>query len=73
MVVAEQEQQKIEGEGIRLGPIAREIAKPSVRKYFASASQILDYDDAADLLGSVASPAVSIVRENQSARPHIED
>jgi hypothetical protein len=70
MVVAEQEQQKIEGEGIGLGPVAYSFARPSVRKHFASASRILDYDDAAELLGSVASPAVSIVREDRSARPY---
>jgi class 3 adenylate cyclase len=70
MIVAEKEQQKIEGEGVRLGPVAYNLAKPTVKRHYASASRILDYDDAADLLGSVASPAVSIVREDRSARPY---
>jgi class 3 adenylate cyclase len=72
VVVSEQVQQSLDGGGRKLGPVAEQLANPATRRYFASATALLGYDATADLLGSVTSPAVSIVRENPSARPHLD-
>jgi hypothetical protein len=72
VVVAEQMQQSIDGGGIKMGPVAEGEADANVRRHFASASSIIEYDAAVDLLGAVASPAVAISRENPSARPYLE-
>lgn len=73
VVVSERVQQSMEGGGLKLGPTALQFANPPTRKLFSSATTLLGYDATADLLGSVASPAVVIVRENPSARPHSGD
>jgi len=70
VVQAEREQQAISGGGIRLGAQAMAVASAVVRKHFAAASSIMSYDSAADLLGSVASPVVQMVRREPTARPH---
>lgn len=70
IVQAEREQQAISGGGIRLGAQAIAVASSVVRKHFAVASNIMSYDSAADLLGSVASPVVQVVRQEPTARPH---
>jgi class 3 adenylate cyclase len=72
IVMSERAQQSLEGSGLRLGPVALQFANPATRRLFASATALLGYDATADLLGSVTSPAVAIVRENPSARPHLE-
>lgn len=72
-VVSEKVQQSIERSGIRLGPNASQKADTSIRKYYKESSSIPNFDAAADLLGSFASPAVSIVREDKTARPYFRD
>jgi class 3 adenylate cyclase len=66
---AERTQQAIEGGGIRLGAVARQVAEPVVRKIFA-AGPLMSFDAASDLLAAPQSPAVSIVRSEPSARSH---
>jgi class 3 adenylate cyclase len=70
VVQAEREQQALSGGGIRLGAQATAEADWIVRKHFAAAAAIMNYDAAADLLGSMASPAVQVLREQPAARPH---
>jgi class 3 adenylate cyclase len=72
IVISERMQQEIDGGGVRLGPTAMSHATAAVKRNFASASAILDYDAAVDLLGSIESPAVQIVRADPSARPYSE-
>ena len=71
VIVSERMQESIEGGGIRFGPAARAHADRTVEEHFAEASTIVGYDAAADLLGETVSPAVSIVREDRSARPYL--
>ncbi len=71
VVVSEQIQQSIERGGVKLGPTAEHFASPSVLRHFKESNLIIGFDAAADLLGSPASPAVSIVREDRSARPYL--
>jgi class 3 adenylate cyclase len=71
VVVSERVQQSIPHGGIKLGPVASRLATPQVRKHFENSARIISFDAAADLLGSPASPAVTIVREDRSARPYI--
>jgi class 3 adenylate cyclase len=72
VVVSERVQQSLDGGGLVLGPTAKERANPPARKLFASGTKLLGYDATADLLGSSASPAIAILRENPSARPHFQ-
>lgn len=71
VVVSERIQQALEGGGLMLGPMARERANPATRRLVASTTKLLGYDAAADLLASPASPAIAILRENPSVRPHL--
>jgi class 3 adenylate cyclase len=71
VVISERIQQSIDGGGWQLGPVALEVARPATRKLFSSGTKLLGYDATADLLGSVSSPAVAIVREDRTARPYI--
>jgi class 3 adenylate cyclase len=73
VVVAERTQQSIEGGGIKLGSMATSLADAPTRRHFSSASSIIDYDSAADLLGAIESPAISIIREDRTARPYREE
>ncbi len=66
---AERTQQAIEGGGIRLGVVARQVAEPVVRKIFA-AGPLMSFDAASDLLAAPQSPAVRIVRSEPAARSH---
>lgn len=66
---AERTQQAIERGGIRLGPVARQVAEPVVRKIFAAGS-LMSFDAASDLLAAPQSPAVSILRSEPAARSH---
>jgi class 3 adenylate cyclase len=70
VVVSERTQQDIEGSGVKLGPKAAAHADAQVRKYYREAAAIMGFDAAADLLGSMASPAVATVREDRTARPY---
>ena len=69
MVVSERVQQSIAGGGIKLGPNAINHADARIAKYFRDAASIIGFDAAADLLGSMSSPAVAAVREDRTARP----
>lgn len=71
VIISERVQQSLEGGGWKLGPMALEIASPATKKLFGSSTRLLGYDATADLLGSVSSPAVAIVREDRTARPYI--
>jgi len=73
VVVSERVQQSLEGGGRKLGPVAQQFANPATRKHFASTTKLLGYDATADLLGSVTSPAVAIVRSNPGARTHLTE
>jgi class 3 adenylate cyclase len=73
VVVAERIQQAIPGGGVRLGPSATAIATSVVRKLYESSARIPTYDAAADMLGSMASPAVARVRNDPTARPYFEN
>lgn len=70
VVVSERIQQSLDGGGRKLGPVAQRLASPAARRHFASTSTLLGYDATADLLGSMSSPAVAIVREDRTARPY---
>ena len=70
VVQAEREQQAIAGGGVRLGANAISAGGPIVKRHFAAASRIISSDAAADLLCSVASPAVQIIRSEPMARSH---
>lgn len=70
VVVSERVQQSISRGGVKLGPVARQHASASVRKHFEEAATIIGFDAAADLLGSISSPAVATVREDRTARPY---
>jgi class 3 adenylate cyclase len=70
VIVSERVQQSLNGGGVRLGPVASGLADRNVKRHYETASTILEYDAAADLLGSIESPAVAIVREDRSARPY---
>ena len=71
MVVSERVQQSIAGGGIKLGPNAINHADARIAKYFRDAASIIGFDAAADLLGSMSSPAVAAVREDRTARPYL--
>ena len=70
VVQAERLQQSIEGGGVKMGPTALSHARSEVRKHFGSAARVISYASAADLFGSVSSPAVQIIREYPTARSH---
>lgn len=72
VVVAGRVQGSIDGGGMKLGPAAAGLADATTRRHFANASSIIDYDSAVDLLGAVESPAISIIREDRTARPYSE-
>jgi class 3 adenylate cyclase len=70
VIDAERIQQSIVGGGVKMGPTALSHARSAVRKHFGEAARIISYASAADLLGTVSSPAVQVIRENPAARPH---
>ena len=72
VVISERVQQSIPRGGVKLGPTARLLASAPVRKHYQEAATIIGFDAAADLLGSPASPAVAVVREDRSARPYVK-
>jgi class 3 adenylate cyclase len=72
VIEAERIQQSITGGGVKMGAVALSHAGPAVRKHFAEAARVISYASAADLLGAVSSPAVQIIREIPSARPHAQ-
>ena len=72
VTLAERIQQSIEGGGVIMGPVALSHARSVVRKHFGAAARIIGYASAADLLGSVNAPAVQVIRENPTARPHAD-
>jgi len=71
VMISEREQQSLEGGGIKLGREALRLAKPSTARLLAKGTRLLGYDATADLLGSIASPAVAAVREDRAARPYL--
>lgn len=73
VVISEQVQQSLESGGWKLGPVALEVANPATKKLFNSGTRLMGYDATADMLGSVSSPAVAIVREDRTARPYISN
>ena len=68
-VEAERIQQQIEGGGVRMGPVASNIADLIVRRNF-TAGKLMSFDAAADLLAAPYSPAVQVVRDQPAARSH---
>jgi hypothetical protein len=71
VVEAERLQQSIRGGGVKVGPVALSQATAVIRKYYGEVGRILGYASASDLLGTVSSPAVQIVRSDPTARPHV--
>lgn len=69
VVVAERVQQSIPGGGIDLGPTARSLAEPAIRRYFVG-NRLPTYGAATDLLSDPQSPAIQTVRDNREARGH---
>ncbi len=67
---SERLQQSIEGSGIRLGATALRHADVAMRQYFNSSARIMAYPDAVDHFAHRSSPAVQIIRNDPSARPH---
>ena len=72
VVIAEKVQQSIEVGGVDMGPSARAVADPAVRRYFSEARAIPGYDSAMDLLAAPTSPSVRIVKDEPAARSHTE-
>lgn len=72
VIVSEREQQKIEGGGTRLGENAISVASQRAKQYFARSTRILEYDDAANLLGAAVSPIANIVQRQPAARSHAD-
>ncbi len=70
IIGAERAQQSIPGGGIALGDQAHRVAPANASRGFVGAGRIPGYDDALNLLGSVAAPAVQMIRDDASARPH---
>jgi hypothetical protein len=71
VVLSERIQQTIEKGGVKLGANALTHADASVKRHYRESATILGFDAAADLLGSASSPAVTVVREDRTARPYI--
>jgi class 3 adenylate cyclase len=69
---SEQLQQDIEGGGIKLGQTALQHADENIRTYFSTPTTLMEYPDAATHFGSIASPAVHVLRDDPTARPHAE-
>lgn len=67
---SERLQQQIEGGGIKLGGNALQNADSAIRKYFENPTKLLGYADAATHFGAPSSPAIQVLRDNSSARPH---
>lgn len=70
VVLSERAQQEIIGGGIRLGQVAASIAPSGYHAHILGAGRIPEYDDALNLLGSIAAPAIQIIRDDPSARPY---
>ncbi len=70
VIISERAQQEIDGGGIRLGQTAASVAPSSYDANFVNAGRIPEYDDALNLFGSMAAPAIQIVRDDPSARPY---
>jgi len=67
---SERLQQAIQGSGISLGPNALAQGDDAIRKYFQRPTKLPNYSDAATYFGTVSSPAVQIMRQDVTARPH---
>ncbi len=72
VVNSERVQQRIHGGGIQLGSVAEKYAPHGAKRGFLDDGRIPEYDDAANLLGSVVAPAIQIIREDSLARPHLK-
>jgi class 3 adenylate cyclase len=70
VIESERQQQSLQGGGIKLGPEAQRLAKPSTARLLAKSTRLLGYDATADLIGSMASPAVAAVQADRTARPY---
>jgi class 3 adenylate cyclase len=70
VVNAERLQQSLERGGVAMGPVALSHANMPMQKAFRHSARVLRYATAADLLGSTASPAIQIIRQDPGARPH---
>jgi class 3 adenylate cyclase len=70
VIVSEKMQQSIEDSGVKLGPSALSHADDDTKEHFASASTIVGYSEAVDLLGDIRSPAFLNISNDKSARPH---
>lgn len=70
VVDAERVQQSIASSGVKMGPVALQHASREIVQHFGDSSRLLSYAATADVLASVKSPAVQVVREQPSARPH---
>jgi class 3 adenylate cyclase len=67
---SERLQQSIVGGGIILGENALAQGDDAVRKHFQAPTKLPSYSDLATHFGAIASPAVQIMRDDASARPH---
>jgi class 3 adenylate cyclase len=70
VIESERAQQQIEDGGVRLGENAMKVASQRVKQYFGSTTRILDYDDAANLLGAAVSQVHTIINKQPAARSH---
>lgn len=67
---SERLQQEIEGGGIKLGGQALQNADRNVRTYLETPTKLMEYADAATHFGAKTSPAIQVIRNDSTARPH---
>lgn len=70
VIESERVQQQIEYGGTRLGENAMKVASQRAKQYFGNTRRILEYDDAANLLGAAVSEVVTIISKQPAARSH---